>query len=67
MKRPKPDKRPDWRDPAMTVERDYIMTSGRRLINPDPEWERRYREHLMQVNPAPEWRNDPTYNLRRKR
>ena len=54
------------RDPNMPVIRDYIMPNGTRRTVVDPDYERRYREHIMQTSAAPNWRNDPTYNLRRK-
>ncbi len=53
-------------DPTMPVIRDYLMPNGTRRTLVDPDYEQRYRNHLMQSNPAPNWRNDPTYNLRRK-
>lgn len=60
------DTRLDWRDPSMPVLRGYNMPDGsfRELI--DPEYETRYRAHLMK-QPGDDYYNDPTYNLRRKR
>jgi hypothetical protein len=69
MKRrpPKPDLRPDWRDPAMPIMRDYKMANGERKTIVDADYEHRYREHMMNAAPHPDWRNDPTYNLRKDR
>lgn len=57
----------DWRNPAMPVLRSYLMPSGERRLIVDPDYERRYREHMLTTTAQPNWRNDPTYNLRRKR
>lgn len=65
MKHPKPDRRLDWRDPNMPVIRDYRMANGQHRTEVDPDYERRYREHLMQFGEQPSYRNDPTYNLRK--
>jgi len=67
MRRLKSDLRLSWRDPAMPVLRDYSMLddSKRRVV--DPDYERRYREMLMECSASPNWRNDPTYDLKRKR
>jgi hypothetical protein len=65
-----PDTRPNWRDPQMPVTRDYHFGDGSRKTAVDPDYERRYREMLMQTNPEstfPSWRNDPTYNMRKDR
>ena len=67
MKHPKPDTRPDWHDPNMPVLRDYRMGDGSRKTVIDPDYERRYREMLMVATPHPDYRNDPTYNLKGKR
>ena len=66
MKRPRVDNRPDWRDPNMPVLRDYCMGDGSRKTIVDPDYEHRYREMLMQTTAHPNYRSDPTYNLRRK-
>ena len=62
-----PDTRLDWRDPNMPVERNYEMPNGtiQRLV--DPEYERRYREHLISMDNSRirHWRNNPTYHLRK--
>lgn len=65
-----PDQRPDWRDPQMPVIRDYVMRDGTRKTTVDPDYEHRYREFLItlpdETGAHPHWRNDPTYNMRRK-
>jgi hypothetical protein len=33
----------------------------------DPDYEQRYRAMLVATSTEPDWRNDPTYNLRRTR
>ena len=66
MKRPKPDHRPNWRDPSMPVLRDYRMSDGTTRTTIDPDYERRYREMLMETSVQPNWKNDPTYDLKRK-
>lgn len=57
--------RPDWRDPDMPVQREYTMPSGERKLLIEPEYESRYRAHLLSTSAQPGWREDPTYNLRR--
>jgi hypothetical protein len=56
----------NWRDPQMPVIRDYIMRDGTRQTFVDADYEQRYRQHLITTADYPNWRNDPTYNLRRK-
>lgn len=57
----------DWRDPSMPVIRRYTMPDGtiRDLI--DPDYERRYREHLMSTAAQPTYDKDPTYNMRKSK
>lgn len=62
-----PDTRPDWRDPNMPVLRDYVMGNGTKRTIVDPDYERRYREHLMSTTSHPDYHRDPTYNLRKDR
>ncbi len=62
-----PDTRPDWRDPDMPVLRKYRMGNGSTKTEVDPDYEHRYREHLMQVSEHPNYRDDPTYNLNRRK
>lgn len=68
MKRPRrPDTRPNWRDPNMPCARDYEMRDGSRMTIVDPEYERRFREFCMEINKHPDWRDDPTYDLKKQR
>lgn len=62
-----PDTRPSWRDPNLPCIRDYRFADGRRLREVDPDYERRYREMLMSTSAQPDYRSDPTYNLRKDR
>lgn len=59
--------KPDHRDPAMPVIGDYRMADGTRKIEIDPDYERRYREHMMVTASYPNWRDDPTYEMKGKR
>lgn len=64
------DTRPDWRDPAMPVLRKYRMGDGTTKTIVDANYERRYREMLIETAPAdvfPSWRNDPTYHLNKRK
>lgn len=68
MKRRKPWAAPfDWRDPNMPVLRNYKMNNGERKIEVDADYERRYREHLMSAAVQPKFRDDPTYDMKRKK
>ena len=60
------DPRPSWDTPFLPCVRDYRMGDGSRKTEVDADYERRYREMLMQTTPQPSWRIDPTYDLRRK-
>lgn len=64
---PPPDTRPNWRDPNLPCIRDYRMGNGERKIEIDPDYEHRYRAHMMEAAPHPSWRNDPTYNMKKDR
>lgn len=61
MRKAKPDLRLDWRDPNMPVIRRYRMANGETRTLVDPDYERRYREMLMQTTSHVTWRNDPIY------
>lgn len=50
----------------MPVIRRYRLSNGETLTEVDPDYEHRYREHLIGMSTEPGWRKDPTYNLRRK-
>lgn len=67
MKRPRPDLRPSWRDPNLPCIRAYKMGNGERRTEVDPDYERRYREMLMETSTHPGWKNDPTYDLKKQR
>lgn len=67
MKRSRPDTRPSWRDPAIPVLRDYKMADGTKRTIIDPDYERRYREMLMQTSAHPHYKLDPTYDLKKQR
>ena len=43
---------PDWRDPQLPVTREYNLMNGKIMRDPDPEYERRFREMLMCRSPA---------------
>lgn len=58
--------KPDWRDPNMPVIRNYRMADGSRKVEVDPDYEHRYRAHMMSAAEQPYYRDDPTYNLNRK-
>ncbi len=58
---------PHWNDPQMPVHRTYRLRDGTVLDEVDPDYERRYRAHLLETTAQPGWREDPTYNLRRKK
>lgn len=67
MKRPRPDNRLDWRDPQMPVFRNYTMRDGTQKTFVDPDYERQYREFMINASPQLSWREDPTYEAKRKR
>lgn len=53
----------------MPVQRDYKLRDGTTLSTVDPAYESGFRQFLLDTNPGrlPDWRDDPTYNLKRKR
>jgi hypothetical protein len=60
-----PDKRLNWRDINMPVLR---LNNSRKMIEVTPDYIKYYYEQKL-ANPfynAPSWRNDPTYNLKKK-
>jgi len=67
IKRLRPDTRPSWRDPNMPVLRDYTMADGTKKHIIDPDYERRYREHLFNTTAHPSHDDDPTYDLKKQR
>lgn len=62
-----PTKKIDWRDPDMPVIRNYRMADGSTKDLVPPDYERRYRKHLMTAAVQPKWKDDPTYNLKRRK
>lgn len=58
-----PDTRPNWRDPAMPC---FELSRSRGTIEVTAEFKAEIARKRMEL-PAPDWRDDPTYNLRRKR
>lgn len=66
MKRLPPDTRLSPADPNMPVLRRYKMRDGSVKVEVDPDYERRYRAMLVESSAQPNWRQDPTYDLRRK-
>lgn len=57
---------PDWRDPNMPV--IAYSTEAKGLVSIEPERLQRVCQRRMEWGGiVPDWRNDPTYNLRRKR
>lgn len=67
MKRSPPDTRPSWRDEKLLVIREYRMADGSIKTMIDPDYERRYREMLMETSAQVNWRNDPTYDMKKGR
>lgn len=66
-KRPRSDHRLSWRDPLMPVLRSYRMADGTLRTLIDPEYERGYREFLMETTSHPSYKTDPTYDLKKQR
>ncbi len=62
-----PDLRPDWRDPNMPVMLNCIdKDTGRQYLKSyTPERATYAFSVRMQISSAPDWQNDPTYNLRK--
>lgn len=60
-----PDLRPKSSDPNLPCIRDYRMGDGSRKTLVDEDYERRYREMLMQTSVHLDYKRDPTYNLRK--
>lgn len=51
----------------MPVMRDYYMADGSKKLLVDPDYERRYREMLMETSAHPSYKLDPTYDLKKQR
>lgn len=58
--------RPMWNDPALPCIRAYRFGDGTTKTEIDPDYERRYRQHQIETSAHPGWKDDPTYNLRKK-
>jgi hypothetical protein len=43
------------------------MADGSERTDVDPDYERRYREHLMMIDDNPRYADDPTYDLKKQR
>lgn len=71
MKRPRlpPASRPSWRDPNLPCIHRYTFRDGTIRTDIDPDYERRYREVLIETPnfTQPHFTDDPTYNLRKDR
>lgn len=61
------DLRPKASDQNLPCIRDYRMGDGSHRTEVDPDYERRYREMLMQTSAHPIWKNDPTYDMKKGR
>lgn len=60
--------KPDWRDPDMPVILRLRQPSGEIVIAEHPkETQAKISEWRFDHTMAPDWRKDPTYNLRRKK
>lgn len=65
--RNKPDTRLDWRDPNMPVIRRYVYADGSVRESVDPAYESRFSEHRLATGVGVNWRDDPTYNMKKER
>lgn len=64
---PPADLRPSWRDPNLPCIRAYRFGDGTTKTEVDPSYEQRYREMLMQTSAQPEYKNDPTYHMDKRK
>lgn len=67
MKRQNLPSRLVWDDPTLPCIRAYRFADGQTKTEIDPAYERRYRQHQMETSDHPSWKDDPTYELRRKK
>jgi hypothetical protein len=66
-RRHRPDDRPDWRDPSMPVWRTALMSDGStQTMYLPPEFEVRQAEQRLAGGLGRGWRNDPTYDMRKR-
>jgi hypothetical protein len=63
-KSPGPDTRPDWRDPQMPC---LVSTKSAGMTEWAPERVQRVSAAKLTICNEPEWRNDPTYDLKGRR
>jgi hypothetical protein len=59
----KPVNRPDWRDESMPVLAQHKM---RGLVPVTPQFAHDMAAYKLAHDAVPNWRDDPTYDLRRK-
>lgn len=67
MKRIKKDCRLDWRDKNMPVLRFGYLQSKIVMYEVNPVKIEAYYQQKMLNHPAPDWKNDPTYDLKGKK
>lgn len=65
----KNDPKPDWRDPDMPVMWPlYDSWTGKAVMMEIQPWEAQaLMQDAFRTNDGPNWRNDPTYNLAKRR
>lgn len=51
----------------MPVIRKYRFGDGTLRTDIDPDYERRYREMLMETSAHPSFKNDPTYHMSKRK
>lgn len=62
----RPDRRLDWRDPAMLVLREMEFGYGeRRLVEVPPLEEQEYCASVVDQKPTLRWKDDPSYRWAR--
>lgn len=72
-RKPKPDKRLDWRNPNMRLVREYVITDdfgfvkerGTELVK--PEIVKAEARVSLKLSDEPSWRFDPSYHWGRNR
>ena len=62
-----PNLRLDWRDPDMLVLRTVRSSTGLTIRSFTPERVQQAMQRSLDMNSAPTFAHDPTYNLRRSR
>lgn len=67
MKHPRPDNRPNWRDPNLLCIRNYTFRNGRNVTEVTPEFEQEWRQICMEINTQPSWRDDPMYHMSKRK